>query len=221
MTHLWLCRDALVALGQHLARRPRAFTVAELVELTPTLETKTGHRACQLLQTAGMIQPAPPAAGDTRANQNPSRPAAWELTAAGREAARAAHLEATSKKRAETMAAINRRPRTDALPARLWTVLRARTTLTADEAAGVLGDAGADLRPLKKAIGKLLSAWHAVAPDLVKVGARRVGRAYQYVLVGSAGRFPPEVHTPEAAERIRAHSAAKAEAKAKAEEAHA
>ncbi len=74
-----------------------------------------------LLQTAGMIQAAPPAEGDTRANQNPSRPAAWELTAAGKEAARAAQLEAASKKRAETMAAVNSRPRTDTLAYRLWT----------------------------------------------------------------------------------------------------
>ncbi len=194
MTSIWSISLALVTLGQHLGRKPRPFTVAELLAWAPGLQReRTAHTVCNLLAHKGLLVAAPAPEDNPAANQCPERPARWQLTGSGREAARTAQLEAASRKRAETMAAVNAaRHLPDALPTRLWTVLRARRTLTSLQAVELLADAGQDTAALGKQIGAYLRAWHALAPQTVQVAARRVGQCRKYVLVGDAGRFPPE-----------------------------
>lgn len=195
MTRIWLISLSLIALGQRPARRPRPFTVAELLSWAPGLkQMRTAHRACNMLARAGLLDAAPPPADNPGANQNPSRPAAWRLTAVGIEAARVAQSAAASRKRAETMATVNRRRVYEqSVPHRLWTVLRARRALTSLEAVELLGDAGESTDALGKQVRALLAAWHILLPGTVQVAARKVGRCRRYVLQGDVGRFPPDV----------------------------
>lgn len=201
---IWFTSLVLVTLGQRLGRKPRPFSVTELLAWAPDLKrAQTAHVACNLLARTGMLEAAPAPADNPRANQNPQRPALWQLTTVGKEAARAAQMEAASHKRSETATAVNTaRNETSSLPNRLWTVFRARRVLTTLEAADVLGDAGDNLQALRKSIGMYLSSWHALLPDVIQVSERRVGKCHRYVLIGDVGRFPPEaLRNPEARAR--------------------
>lgn len=184
----------LVTLGKRLGRRPRPFTVAELQAWAPELRgIRTAHSACGLLARVGLLEAAPREQGDTRANQVPSRPAQWQLTAAGKEAAHTAQLEAAARKHGQTLAEFNlARTLPNSLPQRLWTLLRARRALTSLEAVELLGDAGANVDQLRAQVGKYLSAWHTLLPDTIQVSARRIGNCRRFVLIGDVGRLPPK-----------------------------
>lgn len=193
MTQIWFVSLVLVTLGQHLYRKPRPFTVAELFAWAPDLgRISAAHRACALLAQKGYLEPCPAPESNPGANKNPTRPARWQMTDIGREAARAAQLGAASRKRSETLTGLNEsRAYPQALTERLWTVFRARRVITVPEAVNVLGDAGADVRSLRTYISNLLCLWHTALPTTVQVSAQRVGRVKRYVLVGNVGRLPP------------------------------
>lgn len=184
----------LVTLGQRIGRRPRPFTVAELLAWAPDLRNaRAVHAACGLLARVGLLEAAPRALGDTRAHQVPGRPTQWQLTKEGREATHTAQIEAAARKHGQTLAAYNQaRSFPNSLPERLWTLLRSRRALTSLEAVELLGDAGADVDQLRVRVGKYLSAWHTLMPDTVQVSARRVGNCHRYVLIGDVGRLPPK-----------------------------
>lgn len=193
MKQIWFISLVLVTLGQHLCRKPRPFTVAELFAWAPDLgRISAAHRACSLLAQKGYLEPCPAPENDPGANKNPHRPARWQMTDIGREAARAAQLAAASRKRSETLTSLNEaRTFPQALTERLWTVLRVRRVITVPDAVNVLGDAGADVRSLRTYISNLLAQWHTLIPDTVQVSNQRIGRCKRYVLVGNVGRLPP------------------------------
>lgn len=193
MTDLWCTRLVLVTLARQFARRLRPFTVAELLAWCAELGSEKSARfACRMLRTAGMLEASPPK--HSRDNQNPSAPAKWQLTTTGWEAAKAAQAEAASKARSRTMARLNSQPCGNPLSQRLWTLLRARRCLTSTEAAELLGDAGADHKKMVKAVGRYLSTWHRLAPELIQVSTQRIGGSHQYVLVAeSAAHMLPSV----------------------------
>ncbi len=167
---------------------------------------RTGHQACQLLQTAGMIQPAPQPPASRAPTRYPSRPAAGNRRhrVGKRHALRT--WKQTSKKRAGGNHGGDQPPAAHRRAARtaLDRAARARTTLTGSMSpAGVLGDAGADLRPLKKAIVKLLLGLACRGARPGQGSARSASAGLPSTCWWAApGRFPPEV--PHAGSR-RAH----------------
>lgn len=193
MTQIWFVSLVLVTLGQHLYRKPRPFTVSELFAWEPALgRISAAHRACSLLAQKGYLEPCPAPETNPGANKNPTRPARWQMTDIGREAARASQLAAASRKRSSTLTALNEsRTYPQALTERLWTVLRARRVITVPEAVDVLGDAGTDVRSLRTYISNLLAMWHTLMPNTIQLSAHKVGRCKRYVLVGNVGRLPP------------------------------
>lgn len=202
MTDIWCTRIVLVALARRMARKQRAFSLADLLAWCPDIQQeKTARFACLALRTAGLLEAAPPKLSND--NQNPRNPAKWQFTAIGWEAARAAQAEAASKARSRTMADLNREPVGIPLSQKLWTLLRARRRLTSIEAAELLGDAGDNHEAMRKAVGRYLACWAVVAPDMIKIGAKRIGGAYQYVLVADAAphKLPGTLRSPEAAAR--------------------
>jgi hypothetical protein len=142
----------------------------------------------------GWLTPAPATPDNPRANQLPGRPAFWQLTAVGLEAATTATAEATNLARAAQMTARNKaRKHPNSLGQRLWAVLRTRRTLTSIEAVELLADAGDDTESLRGQIARYLKLWSQLAPEMVQVSARRVGRCQRFVLVGDAACELPEV----------------------------
>ena len=185
---LWFIPLALVALARNMGKRPRPFTAAQLLAWEPALKrTPTVMTALRLLRHAGLLRhPPAPVAVDNR------NPTLWQLTPAGAEAARAAMLQAASQARAATITKINQRPRPGTLGPRLWSLLRIRQTLTSDEAAGVLADAGDDVVALQRNVNKYLRQWHKARPDAVQISAKRVGACLRFVLVKDIGPTPPK-----------------------------
>lgn len=198
MRGAWFMPVAMVALATHFdrARPPREFTTKQLLEWAPELRRlQTVRLACKVLKDGGMLtvvdQPEP------FANRNPTD-AHWTLTEDGLVACRAACTEfkaqAASRKRSETMTAVNQaRAYPNALGVRLWALLRIRKMLTSTEAACVLADAGQNVQAISKQIGKHLSAWQKARPDAIEISAQRVGQNYRYVLVKDLGTKPPKV----------------------------
>lgn len=202
MTDVWCTRIVLVALARRMARKQRTFSLADLLAWCPDLkQAKTARFACLALRTAGLLEAAP--AKVPTDNQNPRNPAKWQFTSIGWEAARAAQAEAASKARSRTMADLNRDPVGIPLSQKLWTLLRARRRITSIEAAELLGDAGDDHEAMRKAVGRYLACWAVVDPNMIKIGARRIGGAYQYVLVADAAphKLPGKLRNAESAAR--------------------
>jgi hypothetical protein len=201
MTDIWCNRLALVTLARRMARRQRSFTTAELLGWCPELKTeKTARFACSSLRTAGLLEAAP--ARHPTDNRNPHNPAKWQFTGLGWEAAKAAQAAAASTSRSSTMAELNREPKGRPLPQKLWTLLCARRRITSIEAAELLGDAADDNhRAMVKAVGRYLSAWAKVAPELVSIGARRNAGCRQYVLVADVAphQMPAKLRNAESA----------------------
>lgn len=190
----WHVALVLVALGRHLGHHPRPFTVAELFAWAPELKRqRIAHGACILLCRKGLLAPTPAPVGHTRANQVAGRPAQWQMTEAGQQAARTAHGEAAARGRAQALRSANlTRSYPDTLATRLWTLLRARRILTVHDAVELLGDAGEDTQRLRKQVGLLLSAWSTLLPQTVKVSRQKIDRCKRYVLDGDVSRLPPD-----------------------------
>lgn len=192
---IWFVSTVLVALARHmLANRVRpVFAIEELMKWCPEIEkASTARLACRMLWRAGLAEKAP--AVDAYDNRNPSAPARWQLTSAGVEAAKAAQAAAAHNNRSKRRADLNATPRTNTLACKVWTVLRTRRTITSQEAADLLGDAGKDNTTLREQISVHLSAWAKLAPTLVQVAEKRVGGRYlRYVLVQTTGlgQHPP------------------------------
>ncbi len=82
-------------------------------------------------------------------------------------------------------------PDVQALPTRLWNLLRIRRRLTATEAAQTLVDADDNFEAQTKRIGALLAAWAKYAPKTLVVAQKREAGRIRYVLLSDLGRWPP------------------------------
>ncbi|CAN7563346.1 hypothetical protein [Acidovorax sp. LjRoot117] len=82
-------------------------------------------------------------------------------------------------------------PDMQALPTRVWNLLRIRRRLTASEAAETLIDAADNFDAQTKRIGALLAAWAKLPPHAVATGAKKEEGRIRYVLVNDLGRWPP------------------------------
>jgi hypothetical protein len=76
--------------------------------------------------------------------------------------------------------------------ARLWALLRLRTTITAPEAAATLIDAGENVSTATNTASQYLRLWASAHPDAVQRSKRRaMHESQRYVLVKDLGPTPP------------------------------
>ena len=189
----WFMPIALAVLGRVRCRHPRPFTASELLEWAPELRTqRTARMACEAMQRGGLLTGEPAAtAPDVRRPTNPVF--LWSLTPDGVTACKAAQQEQASQARSVATKEHNaQRAHPGALRNRAWALLRIRQALTAQEAAGVLADAGDDVGGMERVLGKYLLQWEQARPDAIQVSARRINRFKRYVLVKDIGNLPPK-----------------------------
>lgn len=88
-------------------------------------------------------------------------------------------------------------PNTKALSTRLWALLRLRKTLTAEDGAATLIDAGTrDFATAQRLIEGYLRNWAKAVPDVVQISARPINGAKRYVMVKEGGEVPPPTKAP-------------------------
>lgn len=190
----WFMPVALAELGRVRCRYPRPFTARELLEWAPELRTpRTARMACEAMQRGGFLTVAPiPATPNVHRPKNPVL--LWSLTPDGMVACKVAMQEQASQARSVSVSKHNaQRAYPSALRNRAWALLRIRQSLTAQEAAGVLADAGDDVGGMERVLGKYLLQWEQARPDAIQVSARRVNRFKRYVLVKDIGNLPPKL----------------------------
>lgn len=186
----WFVAAALVALGQHRAGNPEArFCAADMADWAPDFRLKRSSPMLGIrqLQIHGYLA----SAGESAPQSPCIKPVPyWHMTASGAEAAKAAYQAA---RRDNPAAFVPRDPQgvVDPFSQRLWSLLRIRRALTADEAACVLVDAGDDITGTRTKCGALFLAWSRLFPDSLQVAAKRVDGFKRYVLVEDLGATAP------------------------------
>lgn len=176
----WFFLPALTALGRHVKATSRAVTATEVSAWATSgqLDFPVGIAELAL---ADIVRH-----GYLRAEALPLRSARtrtqrhYFMTPKGMQAAQAA-LQALP----------GATPDLQALPTRLWNLLRIRRRLTAAEAAETLIDADDDFEVQTKRIGALFAAWAKLPPCAVKAAHKRENGRIRYVLVADLGRWPP------------------------------
>lgn len=180
----WFIGAALLALGRHVSSIQRVFTSGDLRAWEPAFATAPGMATMALtrLQNHNMIEPERADLPSTavRVEQR------WRLTPKGL---------ATCRAVAQAQPGVV--PDATALTTRLWNLLRIRRTLTSEEAASLLVDAGGgdDLARTQRSVSGYLRAWAILVPQAVQLSAKRVGGYKRYVLVQDTGIHPPPTNS--------------------------
>lgn len=193
---LWYVAAALVALGKYLPSDTKTpFSASDLARWVPTYpKPGTAMLAINSLVRAEYLALIP---------ENTVRTAFlmpicyWHLTTAGAEAAAAA-LKADRALNPAAHGDITPDAPVDPLAARLWSLLRIRRALTADEAASVLADAGDDIAAARRQLGALLLAWSRRFPEGLQISKKRIGKFKRYVLLVDLGGTPPSIRVKKA-----------------------
>lgn len=87
---------------------------------------------------------------------------------------------------------VGKGPNPKALSTRLWALLRLRKTLTAEDGAATLIDAGTrDFATAQRLIEGYLRNWAKAVPEVVQISAKPVNGAKRYVMVKEGGEIPP------------------------------
>ena len=175
----WFFLPARAAIGANVKRPTQAITAAEVSQWATSdqLDYPVGiaDLALSSLQKHGYVE--------SRAlkPQRSRSPRLWFATATGLQVAQAA-----------VQAMPGSTPDLQALPTRVWNLLRIRRRLTAVEAAETLIDADDNFEAQTKRIGALLLAWTKHPTSAVVTAQRReAGGRVRYVLVKDLGRWPP------------------------------
>lgn len=201
----WFIPVILVALGRQIGRRPRPFTVSELLVWAPDLQSAPiGRRACQIMQQRGLLAQAPDQVPS--GVRRPTNPQTWQLTPEGVEACRAAKQEAGMRARVAAIKVTKaQRPVSNTLYGRVWALLRIRQNLTVEDAVSVLADAGEETNSMQRKVSRYLRGWAASYPQAIQVSAKRFNGFLRYVMVQDIGATPPPAKpTPEPAQEGRA-----------------
>jgi hypothetical protein len=193
MPQYWHMVEALVMLARNVRSVSATFTRADLVAWSQAFKERptAAQPALDHLAASGFVRRVP-----RPADAKPTRAGTWTytLTASGLVAAKAAREARARDARAQGMRKVNAaRPRaTSSFSARLWSLLRMRTALSAADAAQTLVDAGGDVDVATRTASTYLRAWARAFPDAVKVSAKPEARgAYRFVLVRDLGPTPP------------------------------
>lgn len=175
----WFILPALAALARNVKNTQRAITSTELSRWATDEEMDfpigTADQALITLQRHGYLRPL------AQAHFKKGAINRWTLTIEGLQASQAA-LKAMP----------GATPDLQALPTRVWNLLRIRRRLTAVEAAETLIDADDSFDAQTKRIGALLLAWTKHPTSAVVTAQKReAGGRVRYVLVKDLGRWPP------------------------------
>jgi hypothetical protein len=177
-TQPWFIGAALRAIAHHVTSTKTTFTARDVASWDEALTGQPGkaRMAFDVMTRHGMLLKAE-CPESSIAKVEPR----YALTAKGLGTCRSVqHAKA------------DRLPNPDALSNRLWSLLRSRRTITSDEAASTLIDAGSrDYRKAQSQIGGYLRAWSRLVPDTVQISAKRVDGCIRYVLVSDGGVHPP------------------------------
>jgi len=178
----WFFVPALAAIGANVTRSTQAFTASDVSQWATNeyLDFSVGSAELALtsLQRSGFVQ------SRSLLPQRSRQQRIWHATTDGLRAARAALQSLPGST-----------PDVQALPTRLWNLLRIRRRLTAVEAAETLIDAADNFDAQTKRIGALLAAWAKLPPHAVVTGAKKEEGRIRYVLVKDLGRWPPPSQT--------------------------
>jgi len=187
----WYVAVALVALGKHLPGDTKTpFNAADLARWVSTYpKPATAMLAINSLVRVEYLVRVPEATVHS-AFLTPI--CSWRLTAAGAEAAAAA-LKTDRAVNPAAYGGITPGAPIDPLAARLWSLLRIRRALTADEAASVLTDAGDDIAAARSQLGTLLLAWSRRFPEALQISKKRMGKFKRFVLLVDLGGTPPPI----------------------------
>ncbi len=174
----WFVVPALIALARQIKSTAQVFSTVDLSAWVGNdqflFSEGTAEQALTCLERKGYATP------EKRAAHTHRKPRRYYMTAAGLDAAQAALLALPGEA-----------PDLQALPTRLWNLLRIRRRLTAAEAAATLVDADENFDAQTKRIGALLAAWAKHSPKTVAVAAKRENGRIRYVLTNDLGRWPP------------------------------
>lgn len=175
----WFILPALAAIAHNVKSTARVITANDLstwaTDEKVDFPSGIADLALSSLQRHGYIRPY------AQCHYKRGAINRWSLTPQGLQAAQAA-LQAVPGVAA---------PDVQALPTRLWNLLRIRRRLTAVEAAQTLVDADDNFEAQTKRIGALLAAWAKHAPKTVVVAQKREVGRIRYVLLVDLGRWPP------------------------------
>nr|WP_315237681.1 hypothetical protein [uncultured Albidiferax sp.] len=198
----WFIGEALQALARNL-KAAAAFDRADLVKWTPGIAARprAAGTALEHLKVLGFIAYVP------RPEQRPSVKGQvfYGITPDGIEAAKTAQAEALRQVRAKAALQMSDRTRASSdFAARLWALVRMRKTLTAQDAAELLTDAGNDVAKAKAQASTYLLTWSTAFPDALQVSAKRFGGFKRYVLLRDLGPSVPMVGIQATATKRRA-----------------
>lgn len=191
---IWFIGCAMVALGRHRASNvTTAFCQYDLQAWSSDLSRpSSAFAALRELERLGFISRISKA---ELGRQSPMpRTLAYVLTLTGSEAAKAAYTEHQRQVRSSHLDRLAQsRLGTGRLAKRLWACFRIRQTLTAEEAAKLLVDAGEPFEQTRSTVQMYLRRWAQHCPDAVKVAVKRVNGSKRYVMVKDMGANPPPV----------------------------
>ena len=178
-------RQALAGIGrQRKGTTPWRWTMAEVRQWCGFAKDREARLSVEWLVEAGLAEPV-------AADGPPVRFTApqWQLTRPGMEAAADAVRQAAQLRAAERRRAKGDTP--TEFSTRLWSLLRIRTVLTANQAASILVDADSNVGKAERSASQHLQRWHRLAPHAVAESAQRVEGQKRYVLVKDLGPTPP------------------------------
>ena len=175
----WFIVPALAALARNVKNTTRAITAPELSAWATDAQLDyplgIAELALASLQRHGYLRPF------AQCHNKRGAVNRWSVTPQGMQAGKAVLQSILG----------GPSPDVQALPTRLWNLLRIRRRLTAIEAAQTLVDADDNFDAQTKRIGALLAAWAKHAPKTVVVAQKREAGRIRYVLIADLGRWPP------------------------------
>jgi hypothetical protein len=195
MPQYWFIVEALVTLGAHRKGVSKPFTPLDLKRWSEQFGKRPAgvRHALDHLERCGMVRRIP-----RPADAKPAKQGAWTylLTPEGAAAALAARdARARAGMSRGCTNANQAKPRDkSSFTARLWALLRMRTTLTAAEAAATLVDAGADVAKVTRTASTYMRTWVRLHPKAIQISAQcGANGAYRFVLVKDLGPEGPVI----------------------------
>jgi hypothetical protein len=203
MSQYWYITEAFLVLGKNAKDSSVTFSKADLIRWSSNFPGRKigAQMALDQFLKVGMAR----LVGDTPVRK---KQRLYALTPEGIAAAKAACEARWNAGRSLGGKHSNqtRERLTDTFVRKLWALFRMRQSLTGQEAAATLVDAGGDVTTATRTAFQYLRNWSLVHPEAIQVSKKRVGRAYRFVLTKDLGPEPPVVSCKE---RVHKREAAK------------
>jgi hypothetical protein len=194
MPQCWYITEAFLVLGKNAKNTGVTFTKADLIGWSSNFPGRKigAQMALDQFLKLGMAR----LVGDTPVRK---KQRVYALTAEGIAAAKAACDARWQAGRALGGKNSNqtRERLRDTFVRKLWALFRMRQSLTGQDAAATLVDAGGDVKSATRTAAQYLRHWSLVHPEAIQVSAKKVGHANRFVLTKDLGPEPPAVSCKE------------------------